>query len=149
MCIFIFDFCTCSVLTRGRMSLSILTCPHSVTLRHGVWVVEVYTHIHIYAYTYVYTYTVKTYLTDHLYRLTTSLCRSLYLGPKLSPILICYLPKPTTSLNGQFKFGAMVGRFRFSCIYMLNQRMGRAQASQARDWKFGSQSNQTNDLKDC
>ena len=50
----------------------------------------------------------KTSLTDHLYRSTIPLYRSIYFGPKQ----IFWLPNPTTCLNGPHTFGPMIGRFR-------------------------------------
>ena len=61
----------------------------------------------------------KTTLTDHLHRSTTPLYRSLYFGPKRSPIQIFYLPKPTTSLNRPLKVGPTVGRFREVLLYLF------------------------------
>ena len=77
------------------------------------------------------TYTVysKTSPTDHLHKSTTPLYRSLYLGPKQSPIQYQYnailtvqLPKPTTSRNGPLKVGPMVGRFREVSLYLNPRR---------------------------
>ena len=69
----------------------------------------------------MYIYTVKP-LTDHLHRSTTILYRSHYLGHKESSIHyhctnILKLPKPTVSLNGPFKVGPKVGRFRKGLLY--------------------------------
>ena len=59
--------------------------------------IHIYTHIYKHTYTYIYAYIYyyeythiysKTSLTDHLYRLTTPLYRSLYLGHKQSTIAI-------------------------------------------------------------
>ena len=60
----------------------------------------------------------KTSLPDRLHRSTTPLYRSLYFGPKPSPIQIFWFSKPTTSLNGPPKFGRMVIRFTEVLLYI-------------------------------
>ena len=60
--------------------------------------------------------TVKPF-TNHLYRSTTPLYRSLYSGYIQCIGMIFQLPKPTTSLNRPFKVGPMVGRFGEVLLY--------------------------------
>ena len=57
--------------------------------------------------------------------------------------MIFELPKPTTSLNGPFKIGPIVGRFREVLLYTVpyvptehGGRIGRAQISRAGDHGF-------------
>ena len=83
-----------------------------------------WTHSHIYIHGFKcwssQTYFSKTFLTDHLHRLTTRQYRSSYLGPKLLPIQYHYNHKPNISLNGPFTFGPIVGRFT-EVILFLNK----------------------------